>query len=149
MSEIFGSQSVNTQEPLTADKATLTWGGKLITGAVNISIQYARQVQRRRTIGNKDAIIYATLPVGNISISQLFTNDIKSLFSLSGWEDCGIAPANYITLRLNGGCSDDRFEGITFRCSGIKVSQLSIQSEAEGVVVIGNVGIEFVQLSID
>ena len=85
MADIFGFEDYIPGTPLTADKATIQWDKGLVTGATQVSISYAQQVNRRRTIGNKSAIIWASLPNGQITIQRLLTTDTQGLFSAAGW----------------------------------------------------------------
>ncbi len=135
----FGNQSIKT--PLTADKATIQWGG-VVTGAVQVNISYAQQVNRRRTIGNKAAVIWAAMPSGQITIQRLLTTDAAALFSSPGWNAC--TPGT-ITLTLGGGCGGGN--GPTFTATGCVVSQFSVTAEAESLTVMDNVVIEFLQLT--
>lgn len=142
MADLFGYENQNIKTPLTADKATITWGG-IVTGAIQVQISYAQQIQRRRTIGNKDAVIYAAMPTGQITIARLMTTDSSGLFSGPGWKAC---EPGTITLTLGGGCGGGG-GGPTFTAKGCVVSQFSVQAEAEGLTVMDNVVIEFLQLS--
>lgn len=141
MADLFGFGDQNIKTPLTADKATLNWGG-IVTGAVQVSISYAQQVQRRRSIGNKDAIIWSTMPQGQVTIARLLTTDAGQLFSAPGWKAC---EPGEITLTLGGGC--DGAQAFTLTAKGCIVSQFQIQAEAEGLTVMDNVVIEFMQLN--
>lgn len=141
MADLYGFGDQNIKTPLTADKATLDWGG-VITGAVQVSISYAQQVQRRRTIGNKDAAIWATMPTGQVTIARLLTIDAGQLFNAPGWKAC---EPGTITLTLGGGCGGGG--GFTLTAKGCVVSQFQIQAEAEGLTVMDNVVIEFLQLN--
>jgi len=139
--DVFGFNAYTPATPITADKATLIWG-QVVTGAIQVSVTYAQQVNRRRTIGNKAAVIWAAMPNGQISIQRLLTTDSAGLFSAPGWQAC--LPGT-ITLQLAGGC--DRGASSTYTASGCIVSQFSIQAEAESLTVMDNVTIEFLQLS--
>jgi hypothetical protein len=140
--DVFGFRGQEIATPLTADKATLIWGNVLVTGAIQVSITYAQQVNRRRTIGNRSAVIWASMPNGQISVQRLMTTDSSQLFSTPGWQACD--PGD-ITLQLAGGC--DRGPAGTYMATGCIVSQFSIQAEAESLTVMDNVTIEFLQLS--
>ena len=142
MADLFGFGSQNIKSPLTADKATITWNGSQVTGAIQLSISYAQSIQRRRTLGNKDAVIFAAMPQGQISIARLMTTDSSSLFAGSGWRACD---PGTLTLTLAGGCNSA--VGLSLTATACVVSQFSIQAEAEGLTVIDNMVIEFMQLS--
>jgi hypothetical protein len=139
--DLYGHADQNIKTPLTADKATINWGG-IVTGAIQVSVQYAQQINRRRTIGNKDAVIYASMPQGQVTIQRLLTTDATALFSAPGWKAC--LPGT-ITLTLAGGC--DGTGGPTFTARGCIVSQFSVQAEAESLTVMDNVVVEFLQLT--
>jgi hypothetical protein len=142
MADLFGFGDQNIKAPLTADKAIIQWGGNVVTGAIQVAISYAQQVNRRRTIGNKDAVIWAAMPSGQITIQRLLTTDASALFTSQGWQACN--PGSII-LTLGGGC-DGATKGSTFTARGAIVSQFSVQAEAESLTVMDNVTIEFLQL---
>jgi Na+/glutamate symporter len=141
MADLYGFGDQNIKTPLTADKATINWGG-IVTGAIQIAVSYAQQVNRRRTIGNKDAVIWAAMPSGQITIQRLMTTDAAGLFSSPGWK--ATTPGT-ITLSLGGGTAGAG--GPTFTATGCVVSQFSVQAEAESLTVMDNVVIEFLQLT--
>ena len=141
MADLYGFGDQNIKTPLTADKATINWGG-IVTGAVQIAVSYAQQVQRRRTIGIKDAVIYASMPSGQVTIQRLLTTDATGLFSSPGWKAC---EPGTITLTLGGGCAGGG--GPSFTATGCVVSQFQVSAEAESLTVMDNVVIEFLQLS--
>jgi len=141
--DVFGFQGVTPSTPLTADKAILMWGGGIVTGATNIAINYAQQVNRRRTIGNKSAIIWASMPSGQITMQRLLTTDTAGLFSAPGWRAC---QPGQIILDLAGACTGGVSAG-SYTATGCIVSQFAIQAEAESLTVMDNVTIEFLQLS--
>lgn len=140
MADLFGFSESKYQTPLTADKATIEWSGT-VTGAVNISIAYNQPINRRRTIGNKDTALWASLPTGQINIQRLLTTNVSALFSSDGWNAC---KPGTLTLRLAGGC--DSKEGITFTATNCIVSQYNVSAEAESLTVVDNLVIEFLQL---
>jgi len=141
MADVYGFSESQIQQPLTADKAILQWGG-VIAGAVQFSLNYNQQVNRRRTIGNRGAVIWASLPSGQIQIGRMLTTDAAQLFSAPGWKACN---PGTITITLGGGC--DGQSGPTFTAKGCVVTTFSLQLEAEGLTVMDNVGIEFLHLS--
>lgn len=140
MADLFGRENTAIKSPLTADKATINWGG-IITGAVQVTVAYTQQINRRRTIGNKDAIIWATMPSGQVTIQRLLTSDAAGLFAAPGWNACN--PGD-ITLTL-GGCAGN---GPTYSARGCVVTQFQVQAEAESLTVMDNVTVEFLQLSV-
>lgn len=99
--DVFQRNIPNIKGPLTADHAIIDWGG-VLTSAIQVSIQYAQPVNRRRTIGNRDAIIHTGLGAGQISIGRIVTEtDAKQLFNTPGWNGC---QPGTITITLPGGC---------------------------------------------
>jgi hypothetical protein len=138
MAELFGYEDHQIKTPLTADRATIDWGGT-VTAAIQLSVTYMQQIQRRRSIGNQDAIIWASMPQGQITIARLLTTDASKLFSSPGWKFCEYGE---ITIDL-GACKGS---GFGLRATGCVVSQFSLQAEAESLTVMDNVVIEFLQL---
>jgi len=139
--DLFGYNNHDIRTPITADKCTIDWGGP-VTGAVQISISYAQQINRRRTIGNRNAVIWGTMPVGQITIARLLTTDASELFSAPGWEACN---PGELSFQLAGGCSGTT--ATTLKANGCIVTQFQVQAEAEGLTVMDNVVIEFLQLT--
>lgn len=174
--ELFGRQAAMTVRPVTADMCTIVWqkdsnsdaaptAGNIVTGATSISIQYQQQVIRRRTLatssGHPVAVIYPTQPMGGIQISRLFANLSQSLngvatgitssthalFDFPGWNICNGTAA--ITVSFDG---ESAYTGCTsknpgYRMTGCTVTSYSISAEAEGLTVVDNVAIEFLQMS--
>jgi hypothetical protein len=140
MADIYGHSDYQTQTPFTADKAILTWGD-VVTGAVQVNVTYAQQANRRRTIGNRAAVIWTTMPSGQINIQRLVTTNTSELFKGDGWTAC---KPGTITLALTSDC--DASGKITFTAKGCVVTQFSISAEAESLTVMDNVVIEFLQL---
>lgn len=143
MADIYGFGEQQIATPLTADKAVINWGGPVV-GAINVAITYSQPIQRRRTIGNKRAVIFAGMPSGQITISRLMTTDINELFSQDGWQAC---KPGQIDITLAGGCGEGGEGSVKFTATGCIVSSYSVQAEAEGLTVLDNVVIEFLQLS--
>ena len=138
--DLFGRDQQSIQTPITADYAHINWGGQ-ITTAVNVTISYMQPITRRRTIGNQAAIIYAGQPAGTIQIQRLLTNNAGALFGLPGWSSC--SPTS-ISLTL-AGCAGAT--GYSVTATGAVVSNFQVSAEAEGLTVIDNVTIEFLQLT--
>jgi hypothetical protein len=139
MADLFKRDQVNIVQPITADKCTINWGG-IVMAAVQVQISYAQQVQRRRTIGNKQAVIFATYPVGQITIARLVSSEGGDLFSKPGFDAC-----NPGDLSFNlGGCSGG---GYNLNARHCVVSQFSITAEAEGLTVVDNVMIECMEIT--
>lgn len=141
MADIFGREPLQISTPLTADKCIIYWEGE-VDSAVNVSIEYSQQVTRRRSIGNNKAVVYGSQPQGRISIGRLLTTTAGK-FAEPAWT-CGSGDS-VITLTTRG-CDGEG--GQTYRCAGCVVTSYSIQVEAEGLTVVDNVVIEFLELSI-
>jgi hypothetical protein len=141
MADLFGFTSQTIKTPFTADKAIIQWGS-VVTGATQVTVSYAQQVNRRRTIGNRDTVIFASQPNGNINIQRLVTNNSSQLFKSDGWSACN---PGTITLTL-GGCPNDKATS-TYTATGCVVSQFSITAEAESLSIMDNVVVEFLQLT--
>lgn len=166
--DLYGRRMVRAVKPITADMCTIVFtadnatssaNSQIIAGATNISISYQQQVMRRRTLGSAGgaplAVIYPTQPMGTLTMSRLFAkyheadpnlNTIESLFSFPGWDICqGTAS---ITITFNG---ESAFANCTekyggFKLSGATVTGYSLSAEAEGLTVLDNVNIEFLQM---
>jgi len=141
MSDLFGRAAQNIRTPITADLAQINWGTQIAT-AVNISISYMQPITRRRTIGNQAAIIYSGQPAGTISIQRLLADGASDLFAKPGWSAC--SPTD-ISLNLSG-CNGA--SGYSVKATGCVVSNFQVSAEAEGLTVIDNVTIEFLQLAV-
>ena len=140
--DIFKKNTSTIATPRTADNAFINWGG-IVTAALNVNIGYNRGVSRHRTIGNQKAVLVTSQPAGQISIAQIVTTDAKELFSRPGWDGC--TPAE-LTLTLNN-C--DGKDPVKYTATGCLVSGFNIGMEAEGVTIIQNVSIEFLQLLVE
>jgi hypothetical protein len=143
MADLFGRTAPIIKTPLTADQATINWGG-IVTAAINIQIAYSQPVTRRHTIGNQDAVIFAGQPAGNITIARLLTTDASSLFSAPGWQACN---PGTLSLTLAGGCVGSSVAAVTLTASACVVTNFQVSAEAEGLTVMDNVAIEFLQLT--
>lgn len=139
MADLFQRQNANIVKPITADKCTINWGGT-ITAAVNVQISYAQQVQRRRTIGNKDAVIFATYPVGQVTIQRLIAGSAGDIFSAPGWDPCNPGQLSFNMAGCEAG-------GYSLTAKHCVVSQFAVSAEAEGLTVIDNIVVDFMELS--
>lgn len=142
--DVFQKNTSTIASPRTADNAFINWGG-IVTAALNVNIGYNRGVSRHRTIGNQKAVLVTSQPAGQISIAQIVTTDARELFSRPGWDGC--TPAE-LSLTLNG-CGGDTSDPIKYTAIGCLVSGFNIGMEAEGVTIIQNVSIEFLQLLVN
>lgn len=157
--DIYGRKMVTPKKPITADMCMIVWGREgaegggenALTGATNVSIQYQQQVIRRRTLGSVGghpaAVIYPTQPMGSMQLQRLFTDNPGLIFTYPGWNICqGTAS---LDVRFNGASVyDDCGQGYNgFHISGATVTGYNISAEAEGLTIVDNVNIEFLQLS--
>jgi hypothetical protein len=138
MADLFGRENSGIKVPLTADKCTINWGGT-ITGAVQVAVAYNQQINRRRTIGNKDAIIWATMPSGQITIQRLMTDNAGELLKAPGWNACQPGQISVSVAGCNG-------SGPSYTASGCVVTQYQVSAEAESLTVMDNVVVDFLQL---
>jgi hypothetical protein len=132
--DMFGFSSTNITSPVTADRCTVSFGGPVAT-AVNVSIQYNQQINRRRVIGNSGVLVWASSPQGQASIQTMAAG--SSLKGSSGFSACRPSTVTF-TLR---GCSAG---GGQIRCNGAVVSSYQITAEVEGLTVMENVVVDFV-----
>jgi hypothetical protein len=164
--ELFGRQPMQPIRPITADMTTITWGPdqsgldgdnratEVVTGAVNINISYQQGVVRRRTLstanGRPIAAIYPTQPVGSIAIQRLFAEfpggGTHQIFDYPGWNICrGTAG---ISLQFNGTSAyrDCNRPNSGFYMTGATVVGYNIAAEAEGLTIMDNLSVEFIQM---
>jgi hypothetical protein len=145
--DLFGYNATTNRNVYLADRASISWGDKL-GGATQVSVTYAQQINRRRTIGGKEATIYGSQPQGNLNIQRLVFSDGTgaAIFNLPGWDACGDAAD--LTVTLAAGCANGGGGGksLTFQVKGARVTQYSLQMEAESLTVADNVVLEFLQL---
>ncbi len=140
MADIFNRDNSNVVQPITADKCTISWDG-IVTAAIQVQLTYSQGVQRRRTVGNKQAILFATYPVGQATISRLIAGSDANIFSKAGWDSC--RPGN---LSFNMSGCGNAGSGYNLTAKNCVVTQFSVTAEAEGLTVIDNVVIEFMEL---
>lgn len=172
--EIFGRNAVKSVRPITADMCTIIWGGdaaegaqqsKVVTGATNINISYQQQVVRRRTLatagGSPLAVIYPTQPMGSIQIQRLFADlsqqlgggatgfqasSVHDIFDLPGWNICKGTAELAVTFDGASAYPDCTTKAPGYRMTGAVVTGYNISAEAEGLTVVDNVSIEFLQM---
>ena len=142
MADIFNKKPVSIQTPITADQCNIVWDGTVVTSATNISVSYAQSVNRRHSIGNRDTIIFASQPQGQITISRLLTTNYKQLFGTPSWNGCAGGTLTFTLAGCNASTAG------TFTASGCIVTQYGAQAEAEGLTVVDSVTIEFLQLEL-
>lgn len=137
MADLFKREGATYKAPITADKCKINWGG-IVSAAIQVQISYAQQVSRRRSIGNLDMVIFASYPVGQITIARMICDGAGDIFDKPGWDHC---EPGLISLTQEG-CGS----GFTLTAKDCVVSQYTISAEAEGLTVIDNVVIEFLEL---
>jgi hypothetical protein len=137
MADIYGFSS-NVVSPATADKSTISWGGS-VAGAVQISVSYNQQINKRRSMGNGAAIVWASQPTGQISIQKLVIGGLVK--GLPGFNAC-----NPATISFNAGACAGNFGG-SVTATGCVVASYTLTAETDGMSVMENVVIDFVSLS--
>ncbi len=140
--DIFNRKKLTIKTPFTADACGISVDGTPAAHAVQVQCSYSQQVQRRRSIGNQDAIIYGSQPVGQITINRLVVEDAYGILGGKTFQGCG--QDGVVTLHLASNCGSGSKD---FRCEGCIASQFSISIEAEGLTVMDNIVIEFLQMS--
>ena len=141
MADIFGRQAVQLSTPITADNAVIDWGG-VQTNVQQISITAGQPINRRHTIGNKKAVMWAGQGAGQVNIGRIMTTDATDLYTSPGWSQC--KPGS-ISISF-GGCGRSGGGGLTNTATGVLVANMGVQAEAEGLQVVDNVTLEFMQL---
>ena len=161
MADIFSRAPLNIEKPITADQVLILWGandnsssGTIVTQATNFQMQYQQQVTRRWTLGGgpqaNTCVIYPGRPIGTIRIQRLFVDQTEAIFTYPGWDPCGPPASLHIQL---GGTSVGGFDptcnytGGTYIASGAFATSYGLSAEADGLTIIDDVNIEFMQLS--
>jgi len=157
--DIFGKTVQEIQSPFTADRALILIGDQAVAGAQNITITYAQPVQKRRSIGSKQALIFSGQPMGQISIARLVAQ--KAIPGLDGsgfpafgtgiWNACDFSDPRQRELKfemqggpcLVGGNATNIFALIA---TGCVITNYSLSAESESVSISDAVTIDFLQL---
>lgn len=176
--EIFGRKAARTVRPITADMCSIIWSGDddpnvtagtTVLGATNISISYQQQVVRRRTLaapgGTPLALIYPTQPLGSIQIQRLYADlvnqagartlnkevasNVQGIFQLPGWNVCQGTASLKISFSGETAYEKCATAARGYRATGAVVTGYNISAEAEGLTVVDNVSIEFLQLFLE
>jgi hypothetical protein len=140
MADLFGRDPVKQLDAVTADRCTLTWDGKVIAEAMQVSISYNQSVSRRRTIGGKSAVIYGSQPMGQASIALMVTTDGNDIFGTDSWKGCQGGTVMFATKGCKGATSTN------YTANGCVVTGYSIQASAEDLTVVQNITIDFLEL---
>jgi hypothetical protein len=141
MADIFNKEEVQVRTPITADRCTIIWDGKDVTQAVNFQLTYNQPITRRRTIGNREAVIYGGQPQGSITIARLMTVDGQALFDTPSWK-CSGGSIQFTT----GSCHADGAT-VTYHAHGTIVSSYSLSANPESLDVIDNISVDFLELT--
>lgn len=139
MADMYNRDEATVQAPITADRCEINWENAF-AAAMQVQISYSQQIQRRRTIGNGLAALWATFPVGQITIARLLTSASYDIFSRPGWDACKPGQISFKMGECGGG------GGRTLTAKNCVVSQYSLSAEAEGLTVVDNIVIEFLTL---
>ena len=137
MADLFGYENVSPKAPITADRCIISFDG-IIATAMQVQISYQQQINRRRTIGNKEALMWGSQPQGQANIQRMVVG--TETYGGKGWSAC--TPAD-VTFEMSG-CSS---KGPKLTAKSAVVSQFSITAEAESLTVMDNVVIDFMQLT--
>ena len=139
MADLYQREVLTPSKPIVADKCTLDWEG-VIMDATNVSLSYAQQITRRRTIGHKKSVIHGSQPTGQITIQRVLVDGSDDIFGKPGWDQC--TPASPVLSAK--GCAG----GWSYKVTGALVSQYTVQMEAEGLTVMDNVVVDFLQVEL-
>ena len=153
--DIFNKPHYATKRPITADMIQLQWytsGGTAVSivQANNFQAQYQQQVQRRYTLNSAQnvATIYPSRPTGSITIGRLMCDGEQNIFTLGGFDVCnepGVISWGAVgDVSSTGGCNTSM--GGTYTARGCWVTSYGFQADADSLVVLDNVTIEFLQL---
>lgn len=139
MAEIFNRGTQQIKSPITADRCTITIDGNVIADAQNFQCSYGQAITKRRAIGNQVAIIYGSMPSGQISISRLVTADSAGLLSSSVFS-CKGGTVTFAGTGCDGG-------SVNYTARGAMVSGINISASADDLTVMDGITIEFIELS--
>jgi len=162
MADIFGKPTASTVRPITADQIQILWsntggGFAAVFQANNFQATYQQQINRRYTLNSAMnlATIYPGRPQGTITIGRLMIDqsalpggqDDLLQGNLAGFDVCQqpaiITWSNVATASSTGKC--DTVMG-TYTARGCWVQNYGFQADADSLVVLDNVTIEFLQL---
>lgn len=148
MSDIFSRTQLNIEKPVTADMVMIQWDSGLVAQATNFSMQYQQPINRRWTLGGvaNTCVIYPGRPTGSIQIQRLIVDQDAELFNNSGWDPCGSPATLYILLNGAAALSNCGVTGGEFIARGAFVTSFSFAAEADGLTIVSNINIEFMQL---
>ena len=146
MADIFGRSQLTIMQPLTADACKVSIDSDEQKEAYQVQLEYTQNVTRRRSIGNSNAVIYGSQPVGRLTIGRLMTDgtDIPSTATFNG---CGKGTVSISTgtKACGGGAAEET--GLTYTLKGCMATSYTLQIQAEDLTVIDGITIEFLELS--
>ena len=154
MPDIFNKPTITTARPITADMIQLLWsttgGGApaTILQANNFQASYQQGVSQRYTLNSPQnfATIYPGRPKGNITIGRLICDGEQNIFSLAGFDVCQ-APAIITWANTNTHTSASCNASLgTYIARGAWCTSYSMQADADNLMVLDSVSIEFLQL---
>ena len=149
MSDIFHRNALNIVKPITADMVMIHWDTGIVTQATNFSMHYQQPINKRWTLGNgvgNTVVIYPGRPQGSIQIARLKTATEDEVFQNAGWDPCGGAATLYIDLNGAAALENCTVTGGEYVVRGAFVTSYSISGEADGLTLVDNINIEFMQL---
>ena len=153
--DIFNRAKLNIEKPITADMVMLHWSsastpaGVIVAQATNFTLQYQQPVNRRWTLGGAGAntcVIYPGRPIGSIQIQRLFVDQGEELFTLDGFDPCGSTATITVSLDGTGALNDCGASAGIYTARGAIVTSYGFTAEAEGLTVVDNINVEFMQL---
>ncbi len=148
MSDIFKRKILDLKKPITADMVLIEWEG-LVAQATNMSLQYNQPINRRWTLGTNGkntCVIYPGRPMGSLQIQRLFADKNENIFGKAGWDVCGDLANIHILLDGSSALENCNVSGGEYILRGALVSSYGLSAEAEGLTLIDNINIEFMQL---
>ncbi len=157
MPDIFGREKQDVLLPMTTDNAKITIGNEIVY-AQNVQITYTQDVQRRRVIGGKGALLIPGQPRGQMSIGIVMVavnsaNDSANGRGLSPgspeelWSSCESGGSIQVEFGA-GPCGATGSKGKVYKLTGALVTQYGVSMEAEGMLIQENVVIDFLQLEV-
>lgn len=137
MAKVFGSNDQNVKV-VKAAKATITFSGGGIDGtavALNVQVQFSRNVERVATLGN-DQVLSVGLPQGTVTAQEVLFKNAPNL----GDDGC---TAGTVTITPDSTCLDNPNKII---CKGCIVSAVSVDAVGGRGYIGRGVTITFISL---
>lgn len=136
MAEVFGSSGAAAV--VKASKATISFFGGGIDGigvALNVQVQFSRQVERVPTLG-EDQIISVGLPQGTVTAQEVLFKDAPVI----GDDGC---EAGVVEIIPDSTCGDNPG---TITCTGCILSAVSVEAQGGRGYIARGVTITFIGL---